>query len=133
MKKLKYAGLGLAAAALLVAVPAFAADTAAPGAQKPSVSESLKAKASNAVEQTKNKADKAADKLQDALGARQDAAAQEKAARTEKDLNKTAASGTEVVDVDQQTVTVETPKGVEQETVITVTPEGRQPTAKTSR
>ena len=93
MNALKQTSLGLIAAALLFSAPAFAASVTTPAAKKPSVSESLKTKASEAVEQAKDKAAKA---------------------------------GGEVVDVQQQSVTVETPQGVGQETVTTVTPEAPQ-------
>ena len=108
MNTLKQTSLGLIAAALLFSAPAFAATITAPAAEKPSVSESLKTKASEAVEQARDKADTAADKLEEALGKKQD---------------KAAKAGGEVVDVQQQSVTVETPQGVGQETVTTVTPE----------
>lgn len=102
MKSLKHASLGLVAAALLFSAPAFAASIPTPATPKPSVSDSLKAKAAETVEQAKDKADAAADKLQDALGGKQD---------------KAAKASTEVLDVKQESLTVETPKGVEQETV----------------
>ena len=91
----KRTSLGLVAAALLFSAPAFAAPITTPATEKPFVSESLKTKASDAVEQAKDKADSAADKLEEVPGKKRD-----KAAR---------AAG-EMVDVRQESVTVDTPR-----------------------
>lgn len=107
MNALKHASLGLIAAALLISAPAFAASLPASGVEKPSVTDTLKDKAADAVEQAKDKADAAADKLEGALGHKQDAA--------------TAAGKT--VDVDQQSVTGTATKGMEQGTVPGITPD----------
>lgn len=107
MNALKHASLGLIAAALLFSAPAFAASLPGSGVEKPSVTDTLKDKAADAVEQAKDKADAAADKLEGALGHKQDA----------------AKPATEGVDVNPQSVTGTATKGMEQGTVPSITPE----------
>lgn len=112
-------------AAAFISTPALSADTtsATTAAQQPNLTEVLKGKAANAVDQAKQKADSAAEKLKGALGAKDNKRQGPCSNATLPTSDKTALKG-EVVDVDQQTVTVETPNGIAQETVTTITPEG---------
>lgn len=106
MKSLMKITLALMAASFLSASPLLAADITIP-AQKPDVSSALKDKAASAVESGKTKVDNAADNLKKSLGADK--------------------SG-QVLDVNQETVTVETPTGAAQETTTVITPETPAPT-----
>lgn len=101
--------LALMATAFIGSTPVIAAETTtqtpAMTQQKPDFGGKLKEKASEMVDQAKEKADSAADKLQEALGGNKDKATEQ------------------IVDVKEETVTVETPNGISQETVTTITPE----------
>ena len=107
-----------AAAVFLAAGPVVAADVQiptpkapqaptvqTPAIEKPDLGGALKQKASDIVDQAKTSVDKKADDLQKSLGVKKDGAKEQ------------------MVDVQEETVTVETPAGVGQETTITVTPE----------
>lgn len=108
--------LSFLAAAFLASAPVMAADLSNLGVAKetkPDIGAALKDKAAEAVEQAKDKADSAAENIQDALG--------KKKADT---MGKTKQ---ELVDVKEESVTVQTPQGEAQATEITVTPEGAAP------
>lgn len=114
MSNLKKIALTILAAAFCASTPVIAADVAvptAPQAVKPDLAAGLKDKAANVIEQGKTKVDNAAQGLEKSLGVKQAP-------------NKNATQGADqVVDVNQESVTVETPQGTATETVTTVTPE----------
>lgn len=118
MTKLKIV-LAMVAMAFLTVSPLGAAEIPAPVAPapkapaapevpsvaKPDPAAALKQKAADVVEKSKSGIDEKAKDLKKALDAKKDAAK------------------TEALDVNRETVTIETPQGAAQETVITVTPE----------
>lgn len=136
MNNMSKIALTLFAAAIISSAPALAAETA-PATQQPSLTDALKSKAAGVVDQAQQKADSAASQLKNTLGVKEDSKgaglvdkAQKKADCAADSLKQKlgAKSGQEeVVNVEQQTVTVETPDGIAQETVTTVTPEGQVP------
>lgn len=108
MKTIATLAITVALAAFAFSVPSIAADTTPTLTQpKANITDAMKDKAGQAVEQAKQKADTTASKIEESLGAKKDAAQPK----------------SEVVDVQQETVTVQTPQGTAQETEITVTPE----------
>lgn len=106
MRLLTKTALAIGAAILLSSTPLLAADQTPADMGKQELGADLKEKASQYVEQTKEKVDNAADKFQESLNGKKDK----------------AKSG--LLDVDQKTVIVETPDGVAKETITTITPEG---------
>lgn len=125
MKSLLKITMALFVAALISSTPLMAAEANLPGgikvitpeAKTPDASTVLKNKAADAVEGAKQKVDAAADNLQKSLGV-------DKTAQQAKDQKE------QVVDVTQETVTVQTPDGVAQETTTTITPEKAPAPAK---
>lgn len=107
MTGLKKLALAVLAAAFCASSPVIAADTGAPAMAKPDPAAMLKDKAASAIEQGKAKMDGAAAKLEKGLGIQQNATQPK----------------SEVVDVNQETVTVQTPQGTATETTTTITPE----------
>lgn len=103
--------MALFVAAFISSSPAIAADITP---ATPDASSIVKEKASNLVDQAKQnvedkakeKVDAQADKVKDSLG-----------------INKAKDAAGQIVDVNQETVTVQTPSGVGQETITTITPE----------
>jgi len=107
-------------------VPASAVSTSAVTDANPDLASGLKQKAADIVQQGQKKTDAAAQKLQDALGAKKQTPV---AGTVESETGKGSASAQkgangEIVDVQQEAVTVQTPAGTAQETAITVVPEG---------
>lgn len=121
MRSFTKTALAFGAALLLFSTPLLAAETTTPTAktpaamEKPDLGAGLKEKTSQYVEQTKEKVDNAADKLQESLGGKKDKAK------------------SEIVDVDQKTVIVETPDGIAKETTTTIIPEGAVKTSPQTR
>lgn len=108
--------LSLTAAAFISASPVIGADLSNLGVKqdaKPDMGSMLKEKASNVVEEAKDKTDSTAEKLQEALGKKKENTADQ--------------AKKEMVDVKEETVTVQTPQGETQATEITVSPEGAAP------
>lgn len=104
--------LALMAAAFISSTPVIAADNPLQEAvsnQKTDLSTKMKDNVSNAVEKAKGNVDTKSDELQKSLGAKKGTT-----------LN---TGKQEVLDVQQETVTVETPTGAAQETTTVITPE----------
>lgn len=124
--------LAIFGAAFLASSPVIAAETAtsagiaqSPAATqaKPDLAGGLKQKAAEVVQHGQKKADDAAQKLQNALGVKKDAQdAAKKEAANAASSTKTGAKQ-EIVDVEQETVTVQTPSGTAQETTTVIVPE----------
>lgn len=112
MKTLSTLAITAAIAAFAFSAPVLAADMPSGAQPKAGLTDALKNNAGKAVEQAKQKADDTATKIEDKLGVKKDA------------------PKPEIVDVQQETVTVQTPQGVAQETEITVTPEAPAAPAK---
>lgn len=109
MKAITKITLAIAIAAFAFSAPAIAANIPTPAAEtqaKTSLGDQLKNKAGDMVEQAKDKTDNTAEKIQDALG--------------------TKKPGTEAVDVQKESVTVQTPQGTASETTTTIIPEAPQ-------
>lgn len=135
MTNLARTTLAIFAAAFLASAPAIAADATSAGAgsassataTKPDLAGGLKQKAADVIEQGQKKADNAAQKLQDALGVKkQDNAASQGVKDADKAASTSAKKGKdEIVDVQQETVTVQTPDGTARESTTVITPEGQ--------
>lgn len=111
--------LALMAAAFISSTPVIAADNPLQDAvskQKTDISTKMKDNVSSAVEKAKGNADTKTDELKQSLGAKKGSAV---------DTGKQ-----EVLDVQQETVTVETPTGAAQETTTIITPETPAPAGK---
>lgn len=107
MSNLKKLAMAILAASFCASTPVIAAETVPtpPAVSKPDLAGALKDKAASAVEK---KIDGAAQNLKDALGV----------------PNKNATQpATETLEVNQESVTVETPQGSATETTTTITPE----------
>lgn len=111
MKNLGKIFLSLVAAAFIFSSPVLAADNMLNNLKpvKPSLTDTVKEKAAGMVEEGKDKVDATADKLEKALDAKKENAADK--------------VKQEVMEVKEESVTVGTPKGEAQATEITVSPE----------
>lgn len=109
----------------------------APDIQKPDLAGTLKSKANEAVDKTQQKIDNAADKLKQSLGNKKDQATDTASSSVNKNATKIKSqadkANNEILDVTQETVTVETPNGAAQETTTTITPEKLVPAAKQAK
>ncbi len=106
MAKFRKLAMAILAASICASTPVIAAEVVAtpPAAAKPDLAGALKDKAASAVEK---KIDGAAQNLKDALGVPSKNATQ---------------PATETLEVNQESVTVETPQGEATETTTTITP-----------
>lgn len=115
MSNAKKIALAILAAAFCASAPAIAADSAASAAvqaAKPDIVGALKDKAAGVVKEKASSAvDGAAENLKESIGLK------------DKPNQNATQGASEVVDVNQETVTVETPQGTATETTTTITPE----------
>lgn len=107
MSNLKKLALAILAASFCASAPAIAADAVTPAPAKPDINAIMKDKAASAIEKGQQKVDGAAANLEKQLGIQKNATQPK----------------TEVLDVNQETVTVQTPQGEATETTTTITPE----------
>lgn len=109
MLNFRKVALAILAASFCASTPVIAAETAPtpPAVAKPDLAGALKEKAASAMEKGQQKVDSAAQNLKKSLGM--------------PDKNATQPA-TETLEVNQESVTVETPQGEATETTTTVTP-----------
>ncbi len=109
----------------------------APDIQKPDLAGALKSKANEVVDKSQQKIDKAADKLKQSLGNKKDQVDDTESTAVNKNATNVKSQAdkakNEILDVTQQTVTVETPNGAAQETTTTIMPENLAPAAKQAK
>lgn len=105
----------------------------APDIQKPDMAGTLKSRANDAVNNAQQKIDNAADKLRQSLGDKKNQATDTVKNNAAQVKSRTDKAKGEILDVTQETVTVETPNGAAQETTTTIIPEKFAPAAKTAR
>ena len=153
MNKYEYITKAIIAGAILFSGTAMAADITiktpdvpqqpvvntpkAPDIQKPDLAGTLKSKANEVVDKSQQKIDKAADKLQQSLGNKKDQVDDTESTAVNKNATNVKSQAdkakNEILDVTQQTVTVETPNGAAQETTTTIMPENLAPAAKQAK